>query len=160
FVHADIGGGYLRATGSRGGSSFTTQGGAVAVSLAVGWAPGEEGAVALEGLGWRALSATGLGPDTSPQLQALGLHVTRYFGPTDVFATVVVAGTRLAITDERDSEQANSDIGFGFKALLGKEWRVGPSFGLGLAGELVLSVNRVGGETLRTLGAGLVLSWT
>ncbi len=161
FVHADFGAGYLRTTGSRGGSNFTTQGAALCVSLALGWAPNEEWAIGLEGLGWKSLTASGLGPNTSVELQALGLNVTRYFVPADIFATVVVAGTRLAITDEGDyAEHGSSDIGFGFKALLGKEWRVGPGLGLGLAGELVVSVNREGGQTLRTLGAGLVLSFT
>jgi len=161
FVHADFGAGYLRTTGSRGGSSLTTQGAALNVSLALGWAPNEEWAIALEGLGWKSLSASGLGQNTSLELQALGLNVTRYFTPADIFATVVVAGTRLAITaDGDDAEIGSSDIGFGFKALLGKEWRIGPDFGFRLAGELVLSVNREGGQTLRTLGAGLVLSWT
>ena len=93
------------------------------------------------------------------ELQALGLNVTRYFGPDDVFASVVVSGTRLAITDAGEHiEYDSSDIGFGFKVLLGKEWHLTPWLGLGLAGELFLSVNRAGGETLRTLGAGLVFS--
>jgi hypothetical protein len=161
FVHADFGAGYLRTTGSRGGSSFSSQGAAISVSLALGWAPSEEWAIALEGLGWKSLTSSGLGQNTSVELQALGLNVTHYFTPADVFATVVVAGTRLAITtDSDDAEIGSSSIGFGFKALLGKEWRIGPNFGLGLAGQLVLSVNREGGQTLRTLAAGLVLSWS
>ena len=161
FVHADLGAGYLRTTGSRGGASFATQGGALGVGIALGWAPDEAWALGLEFWSWRSLADSGLGPDTSVELQALGLNITRYFVPDDVFASIVVSGTRLAITNASESiEYDSSDIGFGFKVLLGKEWRITPWLGLGLAGELFLSVNRAGGETLRTLGAGLVFSCT
>ena len=161
FVHADLGAGYLRTTGSRGGASFATQGGALGVGIALGWAPDEAWALGLEFWSWRSLADSGLGPNTSVELQALGLNVTRYLVPDDVFASIVVSGTRLAITDAGESiEYDSSDIGFGFKVLLGKEWHITPWLGLGLAGELFLSVNRAGGETLRTLGAGLVFSCT
>ena len=159
FFHIDVGAAYLRTTGSKGGSSFATQGAALGVGLAVGWAPNDDWALALEYWNWRSLSASGLGPDTSVELQALGLNVTRYVVPAGVFASVVVSGTRLAITDAGDYvEYGSSDIGFGLKVLLGKEWPVSSWVRLGLAGELFLSVNRDGGQTLRTLGAGLVFS--
>ncbi len=161
FVHVDTGGAYLRTTGSTGGSTFVGQGGALGYALAVGWAPNEEWALALEFWSWKALSPSGLGPNTSVELQALGLNVTRYIVPVDLFASLVVSGTRLAITDSSDYvEYASSDIGFGFKVLLGKEWHLMPWFGLGLAAELFVSMNRDGGQTLRTLGGGLVLSCT
>ena len=37
------------------------------------------------------------------------------------------------ITIEVDGEKIESDIGFGFKALAGKEWWVGDDWGLGIA---------------------------
>ena len=161
FVHVDLGGAYLRTTGSKGGSTFAGQGGALGFALAVGWAPDDEWALALEIWSWKALSPSGLGPDTSVELQALGLNVTRYIVPVDLFATLVISGTRLAITDSADYlEYGSSDIGFGFKVLLGKEWRVSSWLGLGVAGELFLSVNHDGGQTLRTIGGGLVVSCT
>jgi len=161
FVHADLGGGYARTTGSRGGSSFASEGGALGVGVAVGWAPDEAWALGLELWTWKSLADSGLGPNTSVELQALGLNVTRYIVRDDVFASVVVSGTRLAITDAGDRvEYDSSDIGFGLKVLLGKEWHVTSWLGLGVAGELFLSVNRGGGETLRTLGGGLVFSCT
>jgi len=161
FFHADLGGGYFRVSGSRGASSFTTDGGALGVGLALGWSPNDEWAIGLELWSWKSLTDSGLGKDTSVELQALGLNVTRYLVPADVFASVVVSGTRLAITDPSDHiEYGASDIGFGFKVLLGKEWRVTSWLGLGLAGELFLSVNRDSSQTLRTLGGGLVFSIT
>ena len=161
FFHADLGGGYFRVSGSRGASSFTTDGGALGVGLALGWSPNDEWAIGLELWSWKSLTDSGLGKDTSVELQALGLNVTRYLVPADVFASVVVSGTRLAITDPGDHiEYGASDIGFGFKVLLGKEWRVTSWLGLGLAGELFLSVNRDSSQTLRTLGGGLVFSIT
>jgi hypothetical protein len=161
FIHADVGAGYLRTRGSRGGSPFTGKGAALGGAIAVGWSPDDAWALAVEIWGWKALSASGLGSNTSVELQALGLNVTRYLLPIDVFASVVLSGTRLAITDYGDEvEHASSDIGFGLKVLLGKEWRVDPSIGIGLAGELFLSVNRSGGVTLDTLGGGLVFSFT
>ncbi|HZJ53342.1 MAG TPA: hypothetical protein VFD38_04325, partial [Myxococcaceae bacterium] len=161
FFHVDLGAGYLRTTGSKGASTFATQGAALGVGLAAGWAPNDEWALAVEFWSWRSLSASALGADTSVELQALGLNVTRYIVPVGVFASVVVSGTRLAITDASDYvEYDSSDIGLGVKVLLGKDWALSSWVRLGVAGELFLSVNRDGGQTLRTLGAGLVFSCT
>jgi hypothetical protein len=160
FVHLDIGGAYLRTTGSRGGSVFAGQGGALGGAFAVGWAPNDEWAVALEFWDWKSLSSSALGESTSVELEALGLNLTRYVVPIDLFASVVLSGTRLAITDYNNVEYRSSDIGFGLKVLVGKEWRVTHWLGLGLAAQLYLSVNRSDGQTLRTLGAGLVFSFT
>ena len=160
FFHLDIGGAYLRTSGSRSGSTFVGQGGALGGAIAVGWAPNDEWAIGLEIWNWKALSQSALGQNTTVELEALGLNLTRYIVPIDLFATVVVAGTRLAITDDSDVEYRSSDIGFGLKVLLGKEWRVTSWLGLGLAAELYLSVNRNDGQTLRTVGAGLVFSCT
>jgi hypothetical protein len=161
FFHIDTGAGYLRTTGSTGGTSFATQGAALGVGLAAGWAPNDDWALALEFWSWRTLTGSSLGPDTSVELQALGLNVTRYVVPIGVFASVVASGTRLVITDASDYvEYRSSDIGFGLKVLVGKEWPVSSWVRLGVAGELFLSVNRDGGQTLRTLGAGLMFSCT
>jgi len=160
FLHADIGGGYLRVSGSRGGSSFATDGGALGAGLALGWAPDDEWAIGLEFWNWKSLADSPVGVHASVELQALGVNVTRYLVPAEVFATMVVSGTRLAITDSNEHEYAGTDIGFGFKILLGKEWRLSSWVGLGLAGELFLSVNRDSSQTLRTLGGGLVFSFT
>jgi hypothetical protein len=156
-----VGVGYLRTSGSKAGSPFVTKGAALGMAVAIGWAPDEEWAVALEGWAWKALSPSGLGSNTSVEVDAIGLNVTRYIVPAELFMTVVISGTRLAITDSGDSpEYAHSDIGFGLKVLLGKEWRVSSSIGIGVAGELFLAVNRNGGETLDTLGGGLLFSLT
>ena len=161
FLHGDIGVGYLRTSGSKAGSPFVTKGAALGVAIAFGWAPNDEWAFALEGWGWKALSASGLGSNTSVEVDAIGLNITRYILPIEVFATVVISGTRLAITDDGEGpEYAHSDIGFGLKVLLGKEWRVTSLFGIGVAAEVFLAVNRTGGESLDTLGGGLVFSLT
>jgi len=161
YIHADVGGGYLRITGSRGGSDFAGHSGAVGLGLALGWAPNDEWALALEGWVWKSLSASGLGPETTVELQGLGLNVTRYIVPIDLFATVVVSGTRLAITeDDRSVEDAHSDIGLGLRIRVGKEWHVTPWLGLGVAAEFFLSLNREGGQSLDSLGGGLVFSCT
>ena len=160
FVHLDLGGAYLRTTGSRGDSSFGGQGGALGGAIAVGWSPSEEWALALEFWDWKALSPSPFGESTSAEVFGLGLNVTRYIVPVDLFASVVVSATRLAITDYSNIENAHSDVGFGLKVLLGKEWRVTPWLGLGVGVEFYLSVNRAEGQTLRTLGTGLVFSWT
>jgi hypothetical protein len=161
FGHLDLGVAYLRTTGSRSGSSFAGEGVALGFAAAFGWAPNDEWALALEVWEWKALSPSGLGSSTSVELQALGLNITRYVVPANLFARVVISGTRLAITDGGDYvEYASSDIGFGLKVLLGKEWLVNSALGIGLGAELFFSVNRDAGNTLRTVGAGLVLSVT
>ena len=161
FAHADTGVAYLRTSGSRSGSTFAGEGVAFGAGAALGWAPNDEWALAVELWTWKALSPSGLGPDTSVELQALGVSVTRYIVPANLFASVVVSGTRLAITDYGDYvEYGSSNIGYGMKALLGKEWLLNSYVGLGIAAELFFSVNRDGGNTLNTLGGGLVLSLT
>jgi hypothetical protein len=161
FAHADTGVAYLRTSGSRSGSTFAGEGAALGAGVAFGWAPNDEWALAVELWTWKALSASGLGPNTSVELQALGVSVTRYIVPANVFASVVVSGTRLAITDYGDYvEYASSNIGYGMKALLGKEWLLSPYLGIGIAAEMFFSVNKDGGTTLRTLGGGLVFSLT
>ena len=161
FIHGDFGFGYLRTSGSRAGSPFLGKGAAVGAGIAIGWAPDDDWAFAVEGWVWRAMSPSGLGSRTAVELQAIGLNVTRYIVPIDFFATVVVSGTRLAITDGGDYvTYDSSDIGFGLKVLLGKEWRVSSDVGIGVAAQLFLSVNRNGDETLDTLGGGLLFSFT
>jgi hypothetical protein len=161
FAHLDFGVTYLRTTGSKSGSAFAGEGAALGFSAAVGWAPNDEWALALEFWDWKALSPAGVGSDTSVELQAIGLNITRYLVPANLFATVVISGTRLAITDATGYvDYGSADIGFGFKVLLGKEWLLNSAFGIGLGAELFFSANRDGGNTLTTLGGGLVFSVT
>ncbi|HUM11008.1 MAG TPA: hypothetical protein VLT82_08685 [Myxococcaceae bacterium] len=163
FFHVEAGGGYLRTSGSTGRTAFTTAGGALGISLGGGWAPSEEWMVGLECSSWKALSPSGLGESTSVELDAVGVSVTRYLVPANVFASVTVSGTRVAITDPYGQEFGGSQIGFGFKVAIGKEWWVNPWLGMGLGGEFFFAVNRdqAGSSgTLRTLGAGLVYSLT
>lgn len=163
FFHVDSGVGYLQTTGSTGASAFSTSGVALGLLVAGGWAPSEEWMLGLELSSWKALSPSSLGEGASVELDALGLNVTRYLVPANVFASVTLCGTRLAITDSFGREFAGSQIGFGFKAAIGKEWSVTPWLGMGLAGEFFMAVNRDHAEnpgTLRTIGGGLVFSMT
>lgn len=163
YFHVEAGGGYLRTSGSTGKTAFATAGGALGLSLAGGWAPSEEWMLGLEFSSWKALSPSGLGEGTSVELDAVGVHVTRYLVPANIFASFTVSGTRLAITDPYGQEFGGSQIGFGFKVAVGKEWWVNPWLGMGLGGEFFFAVNRdqAGSPgTLRTVGAGLVYSVT
>jgi hypothetical protein len=74
--------------------------------------------------------------DANIGMQSLGLGVTYYFMPVDLFLSGSLGIGRLAF--ETDSGQTKeTSVGFTLNTLVGKEWWVGSDWGIGVAGQFL-----------------------
>jgi hypothetical protein len=62
------------------------------------------------------------------ELTGLGVGITHYFMPSNIYLSPTIGAGRLSIEDD------HTDIGLVTDLTLGKEWWVGSHWGLGLAG--------------------------
>lgn len=88
-----------------------------------------------------------------------GPHFTWYFMPANVFFGVTPSMTWLSFSDAFGSFQ--TDIGFGTRFTLGKDWWVGPHLGMGLSTWFLFSFNTEGSgsrATWDTFAGGLGFS--
>jgi len=70
--------------------------------------------------------------NTDVSLGAVGGGLTYYFEPSNIYISGSLGVGQLSFGNDFD----DSDTGLAFEALLGKEWWVGNSWGLGVAGDL------------------------
>jgi hypothetical protein len=163
YGHVDIGGGYLTSSASQAGASFSVKGASVLLSLAIGGAIAENWILAGELWGAGAPSPSGVTSSSSTvALSALGLNVTHYFMPANVFFSFTPSATILSI-DNGSGTVGRTQVGVGARLALGKEWWVGNHWGIGLAAEGFFGFNRDQGTdppTWSTFGGGLVFSAT
>ncbi len=98
--------------------------------------------------------------DTSSTLVGIGLNLTYYLMPANVYLSATPSLTRLGFKWSGGS--ASSDAGFGMHLALGKEWWVSEHWGLGLAGQFMFSSNddRNDGPHISSLAGALALSAT
>jgi hypothetical protein len=104
---------------------------------------------------------TASGSDSSFGLGGVGLNLTYYFMPANVY--VSVTPSLVGLTLRANGATGNSQAGFGTKIGVGKEWWVGDHWGLGLAGQFFLGVNQdtgVNPPTWTTLGGAVAFSAT
>jgi len=77
----------------------------------------------------------GVGQDV--RVTGLGIGVTYYFMPVNLYLSGSIGlGQAVFEGDQGDTEP--SKLGFGFNALVGKEWWVGAEWGIGLAGQFLM----------------------
>jgi hypothetical protein len=101
------------------------------------------------------------GSTFSNSLHGVGPNLTWYWMPSNTYASVTPSLTWMNFGDASGS--FDSDVGFGTRLALGKEWWVGAHWGLGLAGWFTFSVNSEGsGADARwsTYEGGLAFSVT
>jgi hypothetical protein len=69
--------------------------------------------------------------DLQVTASGFGAGLTYYFMPDNIY----LSGSLLAVqaTAEYGSEKGESDMGFGFRASVGKEWWIGNDWGMGVA---------------------------
>ncbi|HSP18475.1 MAG TPA: hypothetical protein VLQ79_03110 [Myxococcaceae bacterium] len=161
FFRMTLGGGYLGATPSpSGAASFSS--GAATMSAAVGGALAEDWILAADA--WvSAAPANRLGKDWTFGLSALGLNLTHYVMPANVFITFVPSVTLVTVSDRNGETVRQTQAGFGARFSLGKEWWVGDHWGIGLAVEGFFASNheRASAQPVwTTTGASLVFSAT
>ena len=165
FFHMELGGGYLRSDDGSGALS----GAAFPATLSFGGAFAENWILTTDLSGTVAFAASPYLSDSSIGLAGLGGSVRHYFMPANIFVSLGAAATLLA----HDALSPGGPlVGFGLQLSVGKEWWVGERSGIGIAGRLLVSVNRdrptpaspsSGVEffppvTWTTLGAGIVVS--
>jgi hypothetical protein len=144
--------------GSASGGMGIVIGGAVAENVILG---GDLWGVGMFG-GWNMMQGGGTGHG----LGGLGLNVTYYFMPVNVYVSASPSVTTLtSMTHSTTTSATNvaSSAGFGAKLSVGKEWWVGEHWGLGLAGQFFASWNGSQGAvsgTWTTLAGGVAFSAT
>jgi len=162
-LHADLGLGFLHTSASGGRSSLGNSRAAATLSFLFGWALAQNWIVGAEAWGGVAPDPSDAGSQSSFELVAVGVNVTHYFMPANVFVSVTPSATRLATVDEDQRELAHSQVGYGMKVTLGKEWVVARNTGIGVAGQVVFSFNRDSGPSpasLATIGGAILFTAT
>ena len=110
-----------------------------------------------------AAPANALGRDWTLGLSALGLNVTHYFMPANVYLSFVPSVTMVSVSDAHDETVRETQAGFGAKFSLGKEWWIGDHWGIGLALEGFFASNHEHASAQpiwTTVGGALVFSAT
>jgi hypothetical protein len=141
---------YLRLHLGASFSSFSTSGGAtqisgggIALGLALGYAiapnlalfvlfsepTGEDLKVKTSSIDLTSTSASGLG--------CFGAGAVYYLEPINVYLSGAIAMTAVVYNDAQGNMLDDSDTGIGFVGMVGKEWRMSQSWGVGAAVEIV-----------------------
>lgn len=102
--------------------------------------------------------------DASLSFALLGVGLTYYLMPANVYFTGVV-GVARASADDGTGDPSTTKAGFGLQGDIGKEWWVSDNWGLGVAGRLMYAAvpdEQVGDDstTLHGLGFGVLFSAT
>jgi len=82
--------------------------------------------------------------NTSLSMFGIGPEFTYYWMPSNLYFSGTLAVTRMSLTVNGSNN--NSNVGFGARLALGKEWWVSDHWGLGLAGHLSFSSNQDSGR--------------
>jgi len=167
FLRLDGGIGYMNSSASSGGVSESISGVSSDFGVAVGGAVAENFILAADlwanaayspNVTLGGASATVYG---NASLVGLGLNLTYYFMPANVYLSVSPSLTAVGLSVNGVS--SSTQAGFGGKIALGKEWWVGDHWGLGVAGHFLFSINNDQGPnppTWTTLAGGVAFSAT
>jgi hypothetical protein len=160
YFRMTLGGGYLGITPSPTGAARFSSGAAL-FSASLGYAVAENWILAADG--WAVASpANAFGRDASLAVSGLGLNITHYFMPANVYIAFVPSAT-IGIISNRYDVVRQTQVGFGARFALGKEWWVGDHWGLGLAAEGFFASQRERSSAQpvwTSVGGGLVFSAT
>jgi hypothetical protein len=168
FLRLDGGVGYLGSSASQGGVDASISGVGIPLGVAVGGAVIENFILAGDFWFASALSPsfefggqTATASDSSFSLGGVGLNLTYYFMPANVYVSFTPSIVMASLTVSGIS--GDTEAGFGGKLGVGKEWWVGDHWGLGLAGQFFFGINKDKGTdppTWTSLGGGLAFSAT
>ncbi|MFP2959703.1 outer membrane beta-barrel protein [Myxococcus sp. 1LA] len=146
YLRLQVGGGYLRASAADVTPDVALKGASGNINAEIGFALVNN--FILYGKFYGAaspspsiqvgdLSVEDTGDDWSQNLGAVGLGVTYYFMPANIYLSGAISYTQLSIT-ERDEKVAETELGGGLHLGIGKEWWVSKNWGLGIGAELAL----------------------
>jgi len=168
FLRLELGADYFHTTAPAGGETLSLEGPGATFGLLLGGAVTEDWILAGDVWGYSALSLAGLkasGPTpanaSSVQLMGVGLNVTHYFMPANIYISFSPSAVLLSGNDGHGS-YGQTALGFGGRASVGKEWWVSDHWGFGLAVELAVGVNKDQGgvPTWTTFSGGLAFTAT
>ena len=162
FLHLDVGVGYLHTSPSPASAAASLSGAALPFSIIIGGAVGEDWILAGDLWGVAGPSPSGATWGATV-LSGVGLNVTHYFMPANVFISLSPSFTAMII-DNGLGFVERTKTGFGAKLAVGKEWWVGAHWGLGVAVQGVFAANEgqgaASGTNWTTFGAAFVFSAT
>ncbi len=171
FLRVDGALGYSFSSSSNSaGNEQSVRGFAVPFGAAAGWAVVEN--LILAGEVWGAVAPaptitahgqSGSSNDSHLVLGGLGVNLTYYFVPNNVYVTVTPSAVMLGVTKSGTLNQ--SKVGFGTKVAVGKEWWVASHWGLGLSAQFFFALTDERGydadlPTWKTLGGGVGFTTT
>jgi len=156
YVRLHLGAGYTNMTADGGlGGTFKLHGASTSLGVAVG------GVVAPSFIVYGALTlatisdptaevggTSGTIPNFTASVRALGAGAAYYLEPDNVYFAGTLLAAQLVVDDTSDnsgSSQMGSNVGLGFEGLVGKEWWASDNWGLGVAGQVMLSTMKDGG---------------
>jgi len=172
FMRLDLGFGYMRSTTSPDQTLFmfdTSEGPAATLAATIGGAIRENFILGMEvwtslvdspSLRFRGNSipsngSFGMGDN------GIGPNLTVFFMPANVYVSVTPALTWMSIGNSPNEYDTN--MGFGGRFAIGKQWWTGPHWTLGVSGWLTASSNPEGGGSTarwRTYAGGLTFTTT
>lgn len=162
YFHVDVGGAFFLTEGPHGEFASAAAGGGALISIAGGRAVAEDWILAGEIWGVVVPSSTVSTTSSTVTLGGLGVNVTHYFTPVNIFLTLTPSATVVA-GDGGSGTSGRTQVGFGTRIALGKEWWVSEHWGLGVALQGFLAINRDPGtaaSTRWTMGGGILFSTT
>lgn len=145
-LRLDLGGGYLKSSSSP--DDYALKGGAGAFGVVVGGAVSENLILGGDFWGVTAASPTltqfgqtlGTATGVSLSLTGIGLNVTYYFMPANVYLSL--SPSICSVSVSYGGVSASTENGFGMKLGVGKEWWVADHWGIGAALQYFFSSNK------------------
>ncbi|AEI62740.1 outer membrane beta-barrel protein [Corallococcus macrosporus] len=146
YLRLQVGGGYLRASAADFTPEVAVKGASGNINAEIGFALVNN--LILYGKFYGAaspnpsiqvgdLSVDNANEEWSQNLGAVGLGVTYYFMPANIYLSGAISYTQLSISEQGETI-AETDLGGGLHLGIGKEWWVSKNWGLGIGAELAL----------------------
>jgi hypothetical protein len=172
FFRADLGFGFMSTSASVPGEGGITrafiEGPAVTFGVSAGWSILENLSLAAEAWMTSAYSpvfgSAGQSvriDDSSVDLFGMGLQVTYYLMPANIYLSVTPSLSTLSTSEANVSTSTKE--GFGLKVAAGKEWWIARHWGMGVSAQFFFGSNLDAGApgvTWTTLGGSVALSAT
>ncbi|WP_228557558.1 MULTISPECIES: outer membrane beta-barrel protein [unclassified Myxococcus] len=170
YLRLQVGGGYLRAKATDISPELVVKGGGANINAELGFALVNNFILYAKFYGASApnpslqvgdLTVEGQNENLSENFGAVGLGVTYYIMPANVYLSGALTYTQLSVTDDGE-KVAESDIGGGLHLGVGKEWWVSKNWGLGIGAELALGRirNESNSDSWNVTNVSLVFSAT
>lgn len=170
LVHLDVGVDYLHSAASQNGTRLTLSGPGASASLVIGGSVAENWFLGADLWGSSAFTPTAgiatilpqISGDQTLGLYGLGFNVTHYIMPGNLYFSFSPSVTVLSLDNPSQKTSASTNLGFGGRLVIGREWLVARHIGLGVAAEAMVGVNpdKSGGPTWTTWGCAVVFSAT